>query len=400
MRRGESGSYEVTSVAGERVRAFVPLPLPPTPALVLDGSLQQLLESAVLALGRLDAVSTLLPDHSLFLYAYVRKEAVLSSQIEGTQSSLSDLLLFELEEVPGIPLDDVTEVSNYVGALRYGLRRLGQNFPLSNRLLREIHGVLLSSGRGQSQTPGEFRRSQNWVGGNRAGHAAFVPPPHTAVPDCMSSLERFLHATDDGLPVLLRAGLAHVQFETIHPFLDGNGRVGRLLITLLLCHAGLLSQPLLYLSLYFKQHRGDYYDLLNHVRRTGDWEAWIGFFLEGVKRTAEGAVSSAQRLSQMFQDDRNRIQVSGGRKTGSALRVHDSLKARPILSLPVACRDTKLSFRATASAMELLATHGIAREITGKRRNRLFVYDRYLSVLNEEAEAPPGSRVYNTRQEP
>lgn len=388
MRRGESGSYEVTSVGGERVRAFVPLPLPPTPALVLDGSLQQLLESAVLALGRLDAVSTLLPDHSLILYAYVRKEAVLSSQIEGTQSSLSDLLLFELEEVPGIPLDDVTEVSNYVAALSHGLFRLQHDFPLSNRLMREIHGVLLSSRQEQTQTPGEFRRSQNWVGGSRPGHAAFVPPPHTAVPDCMSALERFLHATDDGLPVLLRAGLAHVQFETIHPFLDGNGRVGRLLITLLLCHAGLLSQPLLYLSLYFKQHRGDYYDLLNHVRRTGDWEAWIGFFLEGVKRTAEGAVSSAQRLSQMFQDDRNRIQVSGGRKTGSALRVHDALKARPILSLPVASRDTKLSFRATASAMELLATHGIAREITGKRRNRLFVYDRYLSVLNEETETP------------
>lgn len=400
MRRGESGRYEVTSVGGERVRAFVPLPLPPTPALVLDGSLQQLLESAVLALGRLDAVSTLLPDHSLFLYAYVRKEAVLSSQIEGTQSSLSDLLLFELEEVPGIPLDDVTEVSNYVAALAHGLRRLGQNFPLSNRLIREIHGVLLSSGRGQTQTPGEFRRSQNWVGGSRPGHAAFVPPPHTGVPDCMSALERFLHATDDGLSVLLRAGLAHVQFETIHPFLDGNGRVGRLLITLLLCQAGLLGQPLLYLSLYFKQHRGDYYDLLNHVRRTGDWEAWIGFFLEGVKRTAEGAVSSAQRLSQMFQDDRNRIQVSGGRKTGSALRVHDALRARPILSLPVASRDAKLSFRAAASAMELLATHGVAREITGKRRNRLFVYDRYLSVLNEESEVLPGASVYNTRQEP
>ena len=388
MRRGESGSYEVTSVAGERVQAFVPLPLPPTPALVLDGPLQQLLESAVLALGRLDAVSTLLPDHSLFLFAFLRKEAVLSSQIEGTQSSLSDLLIFELEEVPGIPLDDVSEVSNYVAALSHGLFRLQQNFPLSKRLIREIHGVLLSSGRGQTQTPGKFRRSQNWVGGSRPGHAAFVPPPHTSVPDCMSALERFLHTTEDGLPVLLRVGLAHVQFETIHPFLDGNGRVGRLLITLLLCQAGLLSQPLLYLSLYFKQHRGDYYDLLNHVRRTGDWEAWIGFFLEGVKRTAEGAVSSAQRLSRMFQDDRNRIQVSGGRKTGSALRVHDALKARPILSLPVASRDTKLSFRATASAMELLATHGIAREITGKRRNRLFVYDRYLSVLNEETETP------------
>ena len=241
---------------------------------------------------------------------------MLSSQIEGTQSSLSDLLLFELEEVPGVPLDDVSEVSNYVGALRHGLFRLKENFPLSNRLIREIHGVLLSSGRGQTRTPGEFRRSQNWIGGSRPGRADFAPPPHIAVPDCMTALESFLHATDDGLSVLLRAGLAHVQFETIHPFLDGNGRVGRLLITLHLCAAGLLSQPLLYLSLYFKQHRGDYYDLLNQVRRTGDWEAWIGFFLEGVKRTAEGAVSSAQRLSQMFQDDRNRIQGSGGRRPG------------------------------------------------------------------------------------
>ena len=387
MQRGEVGSYEVTSVGGERVRAFVPLPLPPTPALVLDGPLQQLLESAVIALGRLDAISTLLPDHGLFLYANVRKEAVFSSQIEGAQSSLSDLLLFELEEAPGNPLDDVTEVSNYVEALKHGLFRLKENFPLSNRLIREIHGVLLSSGRGQTQTPGEFRRSQNWVGGSRPGRAAFVPPPHTTVPDCMTALERFLHATDDGLPILLRAGLAHVQYETIHPFLDGNGRVGRLLITLLLCQAGLLSQPLLYLSQYFKQHRSDYFDLLNHVRRTGDWEAWLGFFLEGVKRTAEGAVSNARRLSRMFQDDRNRIQAAGRRKTGSALRVHDALKSRPLLSLSAACRDTGLSFRATASAMELLATQGVAREITGKRRNRLFVYDRYLAVLNEGSEA-------------
>ena len=388
MRRGGIGSYEVTSIGGERVRALVPLPLPPAPALVLDGSLLQALEAAILALGRLDAVSTLLPDNALFLYSYVRKEAVLSSQIEGTQASLSDLLLFEIEETPGFPIDDVREVSRYVAALEHGLLRLRQNFPLSNRLIREIHGVLLSSGRGQTQTPSEFRRSQNWIGGSRLGRAAFVPPPHVAVPDCMTALERFLHSTDDGLPVLLRAGLAHVQFETIHPFLDGNGRVGRLLITLLLCGAGLLSQPLLYLSLYFKQHRGDYYDLLNHVRRTGDWEAWLGFFLEGVKRTAQRAVSTARGLSRMFQEDHNRIQAAGGRKTGSVLRVHDALKARPILSLPAACRNSELSFQTTASAMDLLASHGVAREITGKRRNRLFVYDRYLSVLNEETEAP------------
>ena len=388
MRRGETGSYEETSIGGERVRAFVPAPLPPEPVLVLDGSLQQGLESAVLALGRLDGVTTLLPDETLFLYAYVRKEAVLSSQIEGTQSSLSDLLLFELDEAPGVPLDDVVEVSNYVAALEHGLRRLREDFPLCNRLIREIHGVLLSHGRGSDKDPGEFRRSQNWIGGTRPGNATFVPPPHTAVPDCMTALERFLHAREDGLPVLLRAGLAHVQFETIHPFLDGNGRVGRLLITLLLCQAGMLRQPLLYLSLYFKQHRGTYYDLLDHVRRTGDWEAWLAFFLEGVKLTAEGAVSTAQRLSRMFQNDRNRVEQAGGRKAGSGLRVHDALKSQPILSLPAARRRTGLSFQAVASAMDLLITHGIAREITGKRRGRLFVYDQYLSILNEGTEAP------------
>ena len=317
----------------------------------------------------------------------MRKEAVLSSQIEGTQSSLSDLLLFELDEAPGVPLDDVREVSNYVAALEHGLRRLRENFPLSNRLIREIHGVLLSGGRGSTKTPGEFRLSQNWIGGTRPGNALFVPPPPTAVPDCMMSFENFLHAETDGMPVLLRSGLTHVQFETIHPFLDGNGRVGRLLITLLLCHAGVLRQPLLYLSLYFKQHREIYYDLLNHVRLTGDWEAWLAFFLEGVKLTAEGAVSTAQRLSRMFQDDRDRIESAGGRRTGSTLRVRDALKAQPILSLPVARRGTKLSFQTAASAMELLIEHGIAREITGKRRDRLFVYEQYLSILNEGTEA-------------
>ena len=387
MHRGESGRYEVTSIGGEHVRAFIPATLPPKPALVLDGSLQQTLESVVLALGRLDGVATLLPDEALFLYAYVRKEAVLSSQIEGTQSSLSDLLLFELDEAPGVPLDDVREVSNYVAAIEYGLRRLRENFPLSNRLIREIHGVLLSGGRGSTRAPGEFRRSQNWIGGTRPGNAVFVPPPHTAVPDCMTSFENFLHADTDGLPVLLRAGLAHVQFETIHPFPNGNGRVGRLLIPLLLCHAGVLHQPLLYLSLYFKQHRDTYYDQLNHVRRTGDWEAWLAFFLEGVKLTADGAAATAQRLSRMFQDDHNRIEAAGGRRTGSALRVHNALKARPILSLPVACRTAKLSFQTAASAMELLIHHGIAREITGKRRDRLFVYEHYLSILNEETKA-------------
>ena len=355
------------------------------PDLVLDDRLQQSLEAAGLAVGRLDGVSTLLPDKEIFLYTYVRKEAVLSSQIEGTQSSLSDLLLFELEAAPGVPFDDVVEVSSYVRALEHGLTQLRDGFPLSSRLLREIHRVLLSRGRGSSKTPGEFRRSQNWVGGSRPGNAVFVPPPSTAVPDCMAALERFLHARDDRVPTLIRAGLAHVQFETIHPFLDGNGRVGRLLITLLLHHTGVLQEPLLYLSLYLKQHRAAYYDLLDQVRRTGDWEAWLAFFLEGVRLTAEGAVATSRRLSEMFESDRAAI-TRVGRRAGSVLRVHHALSARPILSLPEARRTTGLSFPASASAMDALVELRIAREITGRARNRLFAYDRYLSILNEGAE--------------
>jgi Fic family protein len=245
--------------------------------------------------------------------------------------------------------------------------------------------VLLSRGRGSQKSPGEFRRSQNWIGGTRPGNAAFVPPPHTAVADCMAALERFLHAEDDGLPVLARAGLAHVQFETIHPFLDGNGRVGRLLITFLLCHAGLLREPLLYLSLYLKQNRSEYYDLLDQVRRTGDWEAWLAFFFTGVQETAEDAVSTAHRLGELFRDDRAKIELRG-RRAGSALRVHEALKRRPILSLPQVKQSAVLSFPAASSAMELLAELGIARELTGRRRNRLFVYDRYLTILNEGTE--------------
>ena len=385
MQRGETGRYEVAAAGGETVRAFVPNPLPPVPALALDGPLQQSLESAGLALGRLDGVSALLPDKAFFLYTYVRKEAVLSSQIEGTQSSLSDLLLFELDEAPGVPFDDVVEVSSYVGALEHGLDRLRGGFPLSNRLIREIHGVLLSRGRGSSKLPGEFRRSQNWIGGSRPGNALFVPPPHTVVPDCMAGLERFLHAHDDGLPTLMRAGLAHVQFETIHPFLDGNGRVGRLLITLLLCQAGVLREPLLYLSLYLKQRRGAYYELLEQVRRTGDWEQWLAFFLDGMRSTAEGAVAASRRLSDVFASDRAAIERHG-RRAGSALRVHGALCARPLLSLPEVRRRTGLSFPASSAAMDLLVQLGIAREITGRRRNRLFVYDRYLSILNEGTE--------------
>ena len=386
MKRGSTGRYEVTVAGDERVRAFVPAPLPPEPPLDL-AALQQVLEKALIAVGRLDALATVLPDTHLFLYAYIRKEAVLSSQIEGTQSSLSDLMLFELEEAPGVPLDDVVEVSNYVAALEHGLERLRGGFPLSNRLIREIHATLLSRGRDVDKVPGEFRRSQNWVGGSRPGTAHFVPPAATVVSNCMSDLERFLHEPRSDLPALVRAGLAHVQFETIHPFPDGNGRVGRLLITFLLCHDGLLQEPLLYLSLYFKQHRQRYYDLLDGVRRDGDWEAWLAFFLEGVAQTADGAVAAAQRLVSLFQQHRSRIQQEG-RAAGSALRVHETLQGRPITSLQRAVQRTGLSFPAASSGMQVLERLGIARELTGKQRNRLYGYDAFLAILREGTELP------------
>jgi Fic family protein len=379
MKRGSTGRYETTIVGGERVQAFVPAPLPPVPALVIDGSLQLLLEKAVLALGRLDGASKLLPDVGLFHYAYVRKEAVLSSQIEGTQSSLSDLLLFELEEIPGVPIEDVTEVSNYVAALEHGMERIRGGFPISSRLIREMHERLLAKGRGSGKEPGEFRRSQNWIGGTRPGNALFVPPPHVEIAGCIAELERFIHEAH-ALPLLIRAALTHVQFETIHPFLDGNGRVGRLLITLLLCDGGALSEPLLYLSLYLKQHRSRYYELLDAVRRDGAWESWIEFFLEGVRTTAEQAVATATRLTAIFAEDHGRI-AEIGRKSSSALRVHEALKQRPLLSLAEAARRTSLSFPAASSGMATLGDLGIARELTGGRRNRVFAYRRYLDAL-------------------
>lgn len=386
MNRGLSGRYETSEIGGEQVRAFVPSPLPPIPPLDLTGTRQILLEQALLDLGRLDSVSTLLPDPHLFLYAYVRKEALLSSQIEGTQSSLSDLLLFELEEAPGAPREEVVDVSNYVAALEYGLERLRGGFPLSNRLIREVHAQLLSRGRGSDKLPGEFRRSQNWIGGTRPGNAHFVPSPPQVLEECMGQLEQFLHDEKIPIPVLVKAALVHVQFETVHPFLDGNGRVGRLLITLLLGHAGILTQPLLYLSLYFKQNRAVYYRLLDQVRMNGDWEAWIDFFLEGVRATARGAVTTAQRLVELFSGEEAKIQASG-RAAGSALRVHSALRERPILSLPDVSRRTELSFPAATNGMARLEKLGIVRELTGRRRNRLYAYDRYLQILSEGTES-------------
>ena len=381
MDRGVTGKYQVFSSSGEEFRAFIPLPLPPLPPMEISGERQLLLERATNALGRLDSISTLLPNPHLFLYSYVRREAVLSSQIEGTQSSLSDLLLFELEEVPGTPLDDVVEVSNYIAAMEHGIKRLGEGFPLSNRLLKEMHSVLMARGRGSDKQPGEFRRSQNWIGGTRPGNAGFVPPPSEEVEPCMSALEGFLH-DQSGIPVLIKAALAHVQFETIHPFLDGNGRLGRLLIVLLLHHGGLLSEPLLYLSLYLKQHRAVYYGHLERVRTTGDWEAWVDFFLEGVEQTANGAVQTAKRLMNLFDADENKVRLTG-RSAANGLRVLSALRQRPALTLKHLCEAHRMTFPTASKSIQILVSAGIVRELTGRRRNRVFVYKDYLGVLNE-----------------
>lgn len=382
MRRGATGDWLTVSTVGERVQAFLPRPLPPNPPIQIDGVLRSLLDEALLALGRLDSVTTLLPDTSLFLFMYVRKEAVLSSQIEGTQSSLSDLLLFELNEAPGVPTADVQEVSCYVAALEHGLSRLREGFPLSNRLVREVHAHLLARGRGAEKEPGAFRTSQNWIGGPRPGLSTYVPPPPEHVPDCMGDLERFLHEPAERVPILLKAALAHVQFETIHPFLDGNGRVGRLLITLLLWSEGILREPLLYLSLYFKAHRADYYDLLQRVRLDGEWESWLRFFLEGVRETAEAAVVTARHIVDLFEQDRQKIQ-GHRRAVGSALQVHHALQQRPVASVPLLVEATSLSAPTVGAALQMLQNLEIVRELTGKRRNRLFGYDRYVALLSE-----------------
>ena len=326
-----------------------------------------------------------MPDLSLFLYTYVRKEAVLSSQIEGTQSSLSDLLIFENDEIPGAPLEDVLEVSNYVAAMDHGLQRLRAGFPLSLRLICEIHDVLLSRGRGSEKQPGAFRRSQNWIGGSRPGNAAFVPPPPELVLDCMGRLETFLHDDRPDLPLLIKAGLAHVQFETIHPFLDGNGRVGRLLITFLLCAQKVLREPILYLSLYLKANRSAYYELLDRVRTKGDWEAWLDFFLKGVKETADHAASAARRIVALFGEHQKQIEAIG-RPAASVLRVFQHMQRNPIVSIPATARAIGVSAPTVAKSLAHMRQLGMLREVTGRERHRLFVYEAYLAILNEGTE--------------
>jgi Fic family protein len=383
VKRSDTGRY-VTSIAGsEEVRAFVPAPLPPVPALELIGGVRNSLDQGLLALGRLDGAAGTLPDAHLLLYTYVRKEAVLSSQIEGTQSTLDDLLAHELGEAPGVPIGDVTEVSRYVEAMTHGLQRLRNGFPLSNRLLREMHEILLATGRGAQKTPGEFRQSQNWIGGTRPGNAAFVPPPPQDVQHCMGELEKFLHSDT---PALVKAALAHLQFETIHPFLDGNGRIGRLLITLLLCHEGVLREPLLYSSLYFKQNRQRYYDELNGARESGDFERWLDFFATAIRVSAEQATTTGLRISAVFREDRNRVREMG-RQAPTILLVQEALQAKPLATIATLTQSTGFTTPTVTQALSELQKLGIVRETTGRARGRIFAYVRYLDALNAETEA-------------
>ncbi len=385
MKRDITGHYVKQTTQGEVVQAFVPNPLPPVPPISWGPALLAAQQRAALALGRLDGVTALLPDPALFLYSYVRKEAVLSSQIEGTQLSLSDLLAYENQHAPGVPLDDVVEVSNYVAALNHGLRRLKEGFPLCLRLIREIHEVLLTSGRGSAKQPGEFRTSQNWIGGSRPGNAKFVPPPHEELPGCLKAWEAFLHGDATIADPLTRAALAHVQFETLHPFLDGNGRVGRLLVTLLLHVEGILREPMLYLSLFLKQHRETYYELLQAVRTEGAWEAWLDFFFQGVSEASDSAVTTAQRLLGLFAEDRKRIQERG-KIPGSILQVHHYMQGRPIASAASIGTSENLSPATVNKALRFLMDLGVAREITGGQRNRLFAYDQVLRIFSEGTE--------------
>jgi Fic family protein len=366
--------------------AFFPKALPPEPPLDLDVNLHRLLDQANQALGRLDGITLLLPDPTQFLYAFVRKEAVLSSQIEGTMSSLSDLLLFENEVPTAAPIEDVEEAVNYIAALNHGVDSIGSGrLPLCGRLLREIHERLLRSGRGSDKTPGEFRRSQNWLGGTRPGNARYVPPPWEEVEPAMSALERFLHDDPAPSPVLIKAALAHVQFETIHPFLDGNGRVGRLLMTLLLVEQGVLRKPLLYLSLYLKRNRDAYYEHLQAVRTDGAWEDWLRFFLEGVVEVAAATADTTRGIVEMIERDRQRIHGLG-RAAATAHRVHDVAVKRVVVKAQTAARRLNLSEPPVYGAIARLEELGILREVTGKLRGKTYVYGEYMDILNEGTE--------------
>lgn len=387
MKRRIQGKYRVVSTLGEKVEAFVPKPLPPEPPIEWNAKLQMRFDQATLSLGRLDGVAELLPDMPLFLYSFIRKEAVLSSMIEGTQSSIADLLMYELEQEPGVPLEDVAEVSQYVLAMNEGLRLLAGGLPLSLRLIKRVHSILIGKGRGSSKTPGQFRRSQNWIGGTRPGNAMFVPPPPEEVLPCMSSLELFLHDKPEATSPLLKAALAHVQFETIHPFLDGNGRVGRLLITLILCAQNALSQPILYLSLYFKSHRRQYYALLNRVRETGDWEEWLLFFADAVVATSEQAMDTAKKLDQLIKADLKKIDAIG-RAAPSLRKIHQAFLSHPLATSAWVGERTGLTPTTVNTALQRLEELGIIQEITSRKRNRMFRYADYVTIINDGTDLP------------
>ena len=396
MRRPSPGRYVTVSTAGERFRAFVPAPLPPKPPVEWKPALRRRFDDALVALGRLDAVTAMLPNASLLLYSFVRKEAVLSSQIEGTQSSLADLLLYEIDEQPGVPVADAHEVSRYVAALDRGVMLLRSGLPMSQRLTREMHKVLLDHPGGRGKTPGEFRRSQVWVGGSRPGNAMFVPPPAGALPDCLKQFERFLNDEPEPTPPLVKAALAHVQFETIHPFLDGNGRIGRLLIVLQLVADGLLREPLLYPSLYFKTYRTAYYDLLNDVRLHGDWERWLDFFAEGVKVSATQAVTTAEALLALVNADRDRI-AALGRATSSALAVHQAMQRQPLATSAALVKATGFTAATVNKSLAHLGDLGIVSELTKRQRGRVFSYRRYVKLLNAELEPAKRRQGQTTR---
>ena len=381
------GQRIAVSSFGESFDAFIPAPLPPEPSICTDG-LVNLLDRANQGLGRLDGLTSILPDVSFLIFMYARKEALLSSQIEGTQSSLSDLLLFEWAETSGFPPHDVEEVLNYVNALNHGLNRTRENVPFSMRLIREMHKILLSSGRGENQQAGEFRRSQNWIGGTRPGNAKYVPPPSNMVTDLMSELERFYHDEKVNLSILIKIGLIHVQFESIHPFLDGNGRLGRLLITLLLCMEGVLAQPLLYLSLYFKSQRDEYYERLQNVHDKGDWEAWLKFYLTGIEHTSDQAVNAAHEIIALFHQDGVSIGESGGYATNT-LRLHQLLMRNPITDATTARKALGISAPAARRALERLENLEVVREITGKQRKRIYAYEKYLGILERGTDPIP-----------
>jgi Fic family protein len=381
MKRPPPGRYVKVTTAAEPFQAFVPVPLPPQPPLVWTPALRKRFDSALVALGRLDAMTALLPNASLLLYSFVRKEAVLSSQIEGTQSSLADLLLYEVDEQPGVPVDDAREVSRCVAALESGLKQLRGGLPLCTRLLSGMHKALMAQPRGRGKAPGELRRSQVWIGGTRPGNAAFVPPPADAVPACLAELERFLNDEAEATPPLLKAALAHVQFETIHPYLDGNGRLGRLLIVLQLVADGVLREPMLYPSLFFKTHRALYYELLNDVRMRGDWERWLDFFAEGIEASAQQAVATAQALLALVDADRTRI-AGLGRAAGSALEVHLALQRQPIATSAALVKATGLTAATVNKSLAHLEREGVVGELTSRKRGRVFSYLRYVQELS------------------